>query len=368
MAEQIGARPGGGGLRIAILGPVKLALGPPFGGGLEAHTWQLAGGLRRRGHDVTLFAPDAPPGVTLVRSARWVPPEAGRRDISAGPEAVLSENHAHIDAFRRIVRDGERFDVVHDNSGHHLPVSFAGLLPVPMTTTLHTPPTSWMESALCLGAADLASIVTVSEHCARSWSEAVVCDEVIHNGVDTDLWQPTVGPRDGAVWLGRLVPEKGPHLAIEAARRAGEALRLAGPIHDDHYFRTAIAPLLGPDVRYEGHLGSEEAALLVRSAAVTLVTSMWDEPFGQVVAESLASGTPVAGFASGALPELVSPEVGVLVAPGDVDALARAIADAQGRSTADCRRRALEHFSLDRMLARYEAAFEAGTQSGRRSA
>lgn len=368
VADPGGPRPGSGRLRIAMLGPVKLALGPPFGGGLEAHTWHLAAGLSQRGHDVTLFGPDAPPGVSLVRSTCWVPPAAGRRDISAGPDAVLSENHAHLVALRRVMSDEDRFDVVHDNSGHHLPVSLAGLLPVPMTATLHTPPTSWMESALCLGASNLASVVTVSDHCARSWRDTIVCDEVIHNGVDTDLWQPTVGPRDGAVWLGRLVPEKGPHLAIAAARRAGTCLRLAGPIHDLDYFDTAIAPTLGPDVTYEGHLGSEDAAALMRSAAVTLVTSMWDEPFGQVVAESLASGTPIAGFASGALPELVTSEVGVLVPPGDVEALARAIGVAAERTAPDCRRRAMEHFSLDRMLARYEDLFASTTESARRSA
>lgn len=359
---------GPGRLRIAIIAPVKLALGPPFGGGLEAHTWHLAGGLAERGHDVTLFGPDAPPGVRLVRSPRWVPPEAGRRDISTGPDAVLSEHHAHLDAFRRIMGGALRFDVVHDNSGHHLPVALAGLLSTPLTTTLHTPPTSWMASSLCLAAQDIAAVVTVSHHCARSWEETIRCDEVIHNGVDTELWQPAVGHRRGAVWLGRLVPEKGPDLAIAAACRAGVSLRLAGPIHDDGYFEKSIEPRLGPTVSYEGHLGPAEAAELLRSAEVSLATSMWDEPFGQVVAESLASGTPVAGFASGALPEIVADEVGVLVPPGDVGLLADAIHAARRRSAGDCRRWAVEHFSIGRMLERYERLFVSRLEPGRRSA
>lgn len=355
-------------LRIAVLGPVKLSLGPPFGGGLEAHTWHLAGGLAERGHQVTLFGPDAPPGVSLIPSERWIPPEAGRRDISTGPDAVLSENHAHLHACRMIMTGEHPFDVVHDNSGHHLPVALAGLLPVPFTTTLHTPPTSWMASSMALGAADVAGIVTVSHHCARAWQRTARCDQVIHNGVDTDVWHQAVGPRHGAAWLGRMVPEKGPHLAIAAARQAGFALRLAGPIHDDAYFREAIEPFLDRDIVYEGHLDSAGAAELLRTAEVTLVTSMWDEPFGQVVIESLASGTPVAAFASGALPEIIDGDVGVLVEPGDVSALSDALAQARTRSNATCRRRAVEQFSLESMLDRYEYLFESQARSGRRSA
>lgn len=355
-------------LRVAILGPVKLSLGPPFGGGLEAHTWHLAAGLRDRGHQVTLFGPDAPEGVALVRSPTWSPPASGRRDISAGPEAVVSELHAQLAAIRRVASGVDDFDVVHDNSGHHLPSAMAGLCTTPTTVTLHTPPTPWMASALALGGAELAAVVTVSRHCARAWADTVQCDEVIPNGVDLDLWAPAVTPRTGAVWLGRIVPEKGPHLAIQAARRAGVALRLAGPIHDVAYFDEVIAPELGNGVTHEGHLLPTELAEMVRSAAVTLVTSVWDEPFGQVVAESLACGTPVAGFASGALPEIVTDDVAVLVPAGDLDGLAAAIPEAMARSAVECRRFAVEHFALERMVASYEGLLASRVRSGQRSA
>ena len=359
---------GRGPLRVALLASLRFPLGPPFAGGLEAQTWHLAAGLRDLGHAVTLFAHDGPPGVAVVSPGDWTPSEAARRDLSVTPAVAVGEHHAQLSALRHLALAGEAFDVIHDNTGHHLPVALAAMLTAPLVTTLHTPPTPWIESAMHLSEADIASVVSVSHHNAAAWRPGVVVDEVIHNGVDTDTWHPTLGRRDGAVWMGRIVPEKAPHLAVLAARRAGLSLRLAGPVHDDAYFDQVLRPLLGGTITYEGHLDPADAARLVGDAAVSLATPMWDEPFGQVVVESLACGTPVAGFAVGALPELVTDLVACLVAPGDVDALADAARRAGELSAADCRRLAVEEFSRSRMLARYEATFQAQVGSARRTA
>lgn len=354
-------------LRIGVIASAKFPLSPPFAGGLEAQTWHLVCGLRDRGHDVTLFAQDGPPGVTVEMAGSWCPSEQARRDVASAPDAVVSEHHAQMRALRSLLGRSD-LDVIHDNSGHHLPVTMGALLPAPMVTTLHTPPTPWLESAFAMAGDEIETVISVSRHNAKRWAHAVDGVEIIHNGVDTHVWRPWVGARDGAAWLGRIVPEKAPHLAIDAARRAGLSMHLAGPIHDEAYFREVLRPLLGRDATYEGHLAPTEAARLVGEAAVSLVTPMWDEPFGQVVAESLACGTPVAGFAIGALPELVADPVAHLVTPGDTAALAAAAAVAGGLSAADCRRWACEHFSLDRMLGAYEARFAAVSGVGRRTA
>lgn len=127
---------------------------------------------------------------------------------------------------------------------------------------------------------------------------------------------------------------------------------------DEEYFRTRVAPRLGGPVRYVGHLARAELARLVGGASATLVTPCWDEPYGLVVAESLACGTPVCGFDRGALGEILTPECGRLVPYADVDALASVVWRARGLSRAGCRARAEAFCSLGRMTDRYESLYE----------
>jgi glycosyltransferase involved in cell wall biosynthesis len=236
-----------------------------------------------------------------------------------------------------------------------------------VTATLHSPPTPWLESALQLAGrhGGRPAIVSVSHANAGAWRHLDI-DGVIHNGVDLERWR--VGPGGpGAAWWGRLVPEKAPHLAIDAARRAGLPLTLMGPAHDEGYFTGEIAPRLGEDVRYAGHLGVADVAAVVGRSAVALVTPAWDEPFGLVVAEALACGTPIAAFDRGAVGELIDTDTGRTVPAGDVDALAIAMVEASGLDRTACRRRAELHYSSDVMAERYERWFE-GLLTARRAA
>jgi glycosyltransferase involved in cell wall biosynthesis len=151
-----------------------------------------------------------------------------------------------------------------------------------------------------------------------------------------------------------LVPEKGADLAVAAARAAGWPLQLAGPIVDSGWFEAKVAPHLSDTVRYLGHLDQAQLSAAIGAASATLVTPRWDEPYGLVVAESLACGTPVVAFARGGIPEIVDEQSAVLVAGGDVAGMAAAIPAAVALDRDACRRRATRACSIEAMVDRYE--------------
>lgn len=337
-------------MKVALIGSARHGVEEPFAGGLEAHTSYLARGLEGLGHEVSVFAAGA-------GGDGFVPTEAARGDVSMPEESFMLEHHAYLELM--LALSGSGFDVVHNNSLHYLPVAMSPMLGRPLVTTLHTPPTPWLQSALrCVGGA--ATCVSVSRRNAASWGDTVRVREVIPNGVDLGLWPFDPGParQRTAVWAGRITPEKGPHLALLAAREAGYALRLAGPVADEGYFRREVEPLLGGGLEYVGHLPHKRLARLVGEAAVSLCTPRWDEPYGLVVAEALACGTPVAAFGRGAVPEILDETCGRLTPPDDVPGLARAVREAAKLDRRDCRRRAEEACSLGAMVGRYHALYE----------
>ncbi|MFI8199485.1 glycosyltransferase [Streptomyces sp. NPDC085942] len=180
---------------------------------------------------------------------------------------------------------------------------------------------------------------------------------MIRNGVDTRLWAPGPGG-PYLVWSGRLVPEKGTHLAIAAACESGMPLRLAGPIGDRHYFAERIEPLLAEGISYEGHLDHQALATLVGGAAAALTTPCWDEPYDLVVAEALSCGTPVCGFDRGALGEILTPECGRLAPADNASALAALISEVVRLDRGAARERAERFCSLDTMVDQYTRLYE----------
>lgn len=351
-----------------ILAAARHPLREPFAGGLESLTWSLVHGLRSRGVDVTIFAGAGSDPALRARELTAEPlslSDTARADVSMPPEAWLREHHAYLQVMLELARRQD-VDVIHNNSLHYLPIALAASCPAPLLTTLHTPPTPWLEPAVRLMDQRRSRFVAVSGYTARQWRH-VTRAAVLHNGIDPHLWRPGPGGQDLA-WVGRIVPEKAPHEAVLIARAGGRRIRLAGPVGDSAYFHEHVQPLLGAQAEYVGHLGVSDVCTLLGHSAATVVTPAWDEPYGLVAAESLACGTPVVGYRRGGLPEFVTDDCGALVGPGDVAAAALEVDRVVGLDRASCRAQAERHCSLDRMVEAYIGLYLAMSERGQAAA
>ncbi|MES1984265.1 MAG: glycosyltransferase [Pseudomonadota bacterium] len=345
-------------MQIGIIAHLKHPIAEPFAGGLEMHTHLLARSLRERGHGVTVFASSKSEATLGLEAICTETAIASVGTAEATDIAFFKEHHAYLSLMNDLRhRD---FDIIHNNSLHYLPVSMADSLPMPMVTTLHTPPFCWLESGIRLCTAQNNAFIGVSQSVADLWSHVRPIDGVILNGIDLNgfAFHAEADPEGYLVWYGRIVPEKGLHLAIEAARRIGLPLKIAGPILDEAYFEAKIAPALGVNAVHVGHLDHRDLSRLVGGARAFLCTPMWDEPYGLVVAEALACGVPVAAFARGAIPEILDATCGVLATPDNVGSLARAGLRALSLDRRACRARAVRMCNAERMVDDYEALYQ----------
>lgn len=343
-------------MRIAIIAHLKYAIREPFAGGLEMHTHMLARSLRIRGHDVTLFA--------STHSDRTIGVEAICEETSlletgiaeANDVAFFREHHAYLQLMTEL--RSRSFDIIHNNSLHYLPVSMAETIATPMVTTLHTPPFCWLESGVRTNRGKM-RYVAVSQATADMWGHVALADDIIPNGIDLAHFpfRANAAEEPYLVWYGRIVPEKGLDHAIDAARLAGLPLRIAGPISNTSYYRNQILPRLGSDVVHLGHLAHEQLATLVGGARAALCTPRWEEPYGLVVAEALACGTPVAAYRRGGVPALLGHGCGALADPDDLTSLAAAVIEATGLSRPACRAHAERYCDAERMVDEYEAVY-----------
>ncbi|MHA6345463.1 glycosyltransferase [Roseivivax sp. CAU 1761] len=345
-------------LRIAVIGHIRNPVGRPFRGGMEAHCYHLVHGLQARGHDVTLFAPgdsavDVPLVPLVARHADAVWPW---HEWRGSTEYVAFQDATFAAALPRLAAGG--FDVIHNNSLHRYPARLARRDRLPMLTSLHVPPFDPLHRAVRDGAAPWSRFTICSQRQRDVWWPEGAPEEahVVPNGIDLAQW-PFRAEGDGTlVWAGRITATKAPHLAAEAARRAGLPLTLYGVIEDDAYFRAEVAPRLGGAVRYGGHLSGADLARALGRASALLFTPHWDEPFGLAAVEAMACGLPVAATDMGAVREVLG-EAGRLAPAEDARALAAAARAAMAIPRHVPRRRAERLFSLDRMIDDYEALY-----------
>ncbi len=327
-------------MRIAIIAPPWLPVPPTAYGGTELVLDGLCRGLVRAGHEVLLCATG---DSTCPVDRFWVVEHALGTD-NARPAAEL----AHvIDSYAAAVTWGA--DIIHDHTITGL--AWGTLSGVPVVTTNHGPFDGDLAAIYRHTAAHV-PIIAISHHQASTAGDIPVAT-VIHHGVDLDAHRPGSGSGGYAAFLGRMSPDKGVHTAIEVARRAGIPLRIAAKMREAPeraYFEAHVRPHLGDDVEYLGELGGADKAALLRDAVCLLNPIAWPEPFGMVMIEALAHGTPVVVTPFGAAPEIVDDSVTGFVTTG-VDRLVEAVQRVGELDRGACRRAVERRFSIERMAA-----------------
>jgi glycosyltransferase involved in cell wall biosynthesis len=333
-------------MRIAVIAPPWTPVPPPLYGGVEMVVDRLARGFQDADHEVLLYTVSES---TCPVPKRWVLEEAeGQRIGKTAPEL------RHVMNAYEAVQD---FDVIHDHTT--LGPFYAERFPhLKIATTAHNQ----------LGAEGIdiytrlphqVALITVSAAQARS-APNVRVTRVIHHGIDVTDFPFGAGDGDYCLFLGRMAATKGVHLAIDAAQRAGVPLRMVAKMRDERehaYFESYVKPRLGNGVEYLGEVPHEHKLELLAGAQALLFPIRWNEPFGLVMIEALACGTPVLAFPEGAAPEVVNHgRTGFLCE--DETAMAEALLKVDTIDRSVCRAEVENRFSVERMVREHLELFE----------
>jgi len=339
--------------RIAMLAPPWIPVPPPGYGGIESVISLLCEGLVRRGHDVTLFAA---PGSRSSAAVHEVLPACHPDGIERALYEVdhVAQVFAVVD---EATHRGHPFEVIHDHCGFTT-VAMADRVSVPVVHTLHGPFTEDI-SDFYLRHAGKTHLVAISRSQRASAPHDLVIDGTVPNPIDVDDWPFRARKSDYVLWVGRVTADKGPHRAIVSARAAGVRLLLAGPVQpgQEDFFAREVTPLIDDDlVRYLGEIGGRRKKELFADARALLMPIRWSEPFGMVMVEALACGTPVIAFPAGAATEIVQHGCnGYLVE--DEAGMAAAVRRAGDLDPAMCRASAAHRFDVDTVAAAYERIY-----------
>ncbi len=336
-------------MRIAQVAPPWIAVPPRGYGGTEWVVKHLCDGLSARGHEVHLFATGDSRTAAELHSLfpAQMPGEIGRTPYDARHVAW---------ALDEIARDGG-FDVVHDHSGF-LAVAFGGDLRRRMVHTVHCAfdPAAY---GFYEQFRDAVHYVSISDFQRTLGPPGMRWAATVYNAITVDDWPFRARKDDYLLAFGRVCEDKGFHLAIEVARRTGLRLLMAGVVQDWYrdYFEQRIAPHVDDDrIVYLGEVGEDAKRELFAGARAFLFPILWPEPFGIVMIEAMAAGTPVIALRDGSVPEVVEDGVGGFVC-ADVDDMVAAVARLDEIDPEACRASVARRFSVEAMTAGYEAVY-----------
>ena len=335
-------------LRIAQVAPLYEAVPPGAYGGTERVIATLCDGLVAQGHDVTLFGP-----ATSMTDAKLQAFEKPLRERFSAEEMGNVAPHLHQEMLAEVSWRSGEFDVIH---------SHLDLLALPFTRLIATPTVLTLHGRLDLdfvrellpryGSVPLVSISNDQRRAVEdldlTWAATV------YNGLDLSRYNEVPHDSDGYLgFVGRIAEEKGPLAAIEVSRRTGVPLRMAAKVDptDVAYYEEDVAPQMGSGVDFVGEITEDEKPAFYAGARATLFPSDWPEPFGLVMIESLAAGTPVVALRRGSVPEVIEDGVTGFICD-DVDEMADAVGRV-GQIDPEACRRGAERFTAERMCRGY---------------
>jgi glycosyltransferase involved in cell wall biosynthesis len=358
-------------MKIAIMAPLVSAIREPQRGGSQAFVSDLARGLTGRGHDVHVYAASGSeiPGVEVIDTGidpaslagtlyRAVTPAGGAPEPASAGAAAAEYAFAAAYAAMELTR----YDVIHNHAFDAPAIRLATALHAPVVHTLHLPPDEAVSAALrhAEQGSRPPTVAVVSAAQASAWRRLVRVGVVLPPYPPTAAirWSGTAG--SGALFAGRLSPEKGAAEAIDIARAAGLPIQVYGDVYDPAYSRDQIDPRRRwPGVTVRAAVPRTSLWAEMARAAVVVCPARWDEPFGMAAAEAQACGTPVVAFRRGGLSEVIMDGVtGFLVPADDLQAAAEAVGAAARLSRSACREHAPGRLDLELSLDAHERVYQ----------
>jgi len=342
-------------LRIAIVAPAWYPLPPKGYGGTELVVHLLHTELRLMGHEVMVFgAEGSGAGVTMLADAAW------SHDLGGPAEAARQATY-----LARVYEamGGREFDVIHDHTGFEglLLALQSGLAPV-VVHTMH----GELSEPMCTFYKEVDARARL---CAISLAQAASAPDVklagiVHNAVELPAAPPSASHERYLIEVARITPDKGQHLAIKVAQRAGRKLILAGKVERSgeglRYFEEQVEPFLSPTVEYYPNVAGAQKARLISRAAAGIFPLQWAEPFGLAMVECMVAGTPIVALRVGSTPELIEAGVTGFLAE-DVDDLVKGVSRLDEIDRVRCATVARERFSPRHMAERYLAVYRRGS-------
>ncbi|KOP25626.1 glycosyl transferase [Hapalosiphon sp. MRB220] len=336
-------------MRIAQVAPLWERVPPPGYGGTELVVGLLTDELVRRGHEVTLFA--SGDSLTLANLVS-VHPRALRLDKSIKEYSIYE-----MLELSQVYQSADEFDIIHSHMGCNA-LPYVNLVKTPTVHTLHgifTP-----DNEKLFVHAKNQPYVSIS-HSQREARLGLNYAATVYNGIDVSSHQFHAEPEEPPylAFLGRISPEKGTHIAIQIAKEAGWRLKMAGKIDvvDQEYFEKEVKPLIdGKQIEYLGEANHVQKNALMGGAVATLFTITWREPFGLVMVESMAAGTPVIAMNMGSVPEvIVHGKTGFIC--NNITECADAVSKVEKIDRYACREHVENNFSVQKMVDGYEAVY-----------
>jgi glycosyltransferase involved in cell wall biosynthesis len=342
-------------MRIALVAPPFIPVPPIRYGGTELFVADLAEGLCEQKHHPVVYAN----GESRVGcEIRWLYPASDWPPVDPGASHLRNADHTAW----AIAEAARRADVLHVNDAIALP--FTRFVDLPVIMTLHHP----HEPALAQLYARYPDVQYVCISHAQAARETMSSLSVIHHGVSMDRYTCRDERDDYLVFLGRMAPCKGAHVAVDVARRAGLRLKLAGEIQPlyDSYWREQVLPHIDGDrIQYVGEATHDLKNDLLSRARGLLFPIEWEEPFGLVMIEAMACGTPVLAFARGSVSEIVADGTSGWICRDVDDMAARAATPCIAAES--CRSWAAGRFARERMVEQYVEVYERSQSDGRRA-